>query len=119
MNVAEPGDVPQQPGRERLGGIQPPVQPLLPAAKFFRGHAQGPEVRAATCADVPRQVGTVVEPAGRGQALVKRRPRHRQEHAEHDDRDLRRLQEFVLLVEDRHVVLVEADDHAGGDEQVV
>ncbi len=46
-------------------------------------------------------------------ALVQRRLRHRLQHARHRDGDARVLDEAQLFGEDRRVVGVEADDHAG------
>ncbi len=122
-HVLEARQVAQQVGRERLRLVQPPVQLLLAALQLLARHVPRVKVRAPGRADVVRQAAFLhvraVQPALGLEPDVQRRLRHGQQHAQHDDGDLRLLEELVLLVEDAFVVVVEADDHPGRDEQVV
>src|SRR5439155_15272378 len=65
------------------------------------------------------RVGGVKASALALEATKKRRPRHRLQGVDQDDRDLRLLQEVVLLLEYTGIIVIEADDHAGGDEHIV
>ena len=56
-------------------------------------------------------VGLRSRPGG-FEAFVQRRARYRLEKSEHHDRDAGVLEERELVLEDRRIVAVEADDHA-------